>query len=643
MKMPLYVRTHREFLISLLLMTAILAVFWQVGGHDFIMFDDPDYITQSPHVRTGLSLQNLYWAFTATHAYNWHPLTWISHMADCQLFGLNAGRHHLVNVFFHIANTILLFLILNRMTRALWQSAFVAALFALHPLHVESVAWAAERKDVLSTLFWMLTMGAYAFYVEQPSTRRYLPTLLFFALGLMAKPMLVTLPFVLLLLDYWPLKRLPRLSQENQQPAALQVRESKKQKKKPKGQVQEIMPAGKLTAAKNAWPMIRHLLWEKTPFFLLAALSSIITVYAQQQIVKPLEVYPFMTRLANALVSYASYILKMLDPTHLAVFYPYAGNALPFWKVGGAVLLLAAVTILAIRIRRRPYLIVGWLWYLGTLVPVIGLVQVGLQAMADRYTYVPFIGIFIMLAWGLPDLLRNLPYQKKVIGAAAGIVILAASAFTYAQVSYWKNDITLFQHACDVTTDNYWAHYNLGLALVQKGDMDGALNHFQETSRIKPNEPDPFNNIGIILAKRGHLEKAVSYFSEALRRNPSYQNARANLELTLSQMARSGKKIPLVDESSIRSRDPESYYGLGVDSARKGDLSKAISYFLETLRIKPDHYQAHNDIGVALAQTGRLDEAIRHFREAIKIKPDFKPAHQNLEAALRQKKKNSRF
>jgi len=630
-----------KLLVCLFLIIMTFGVYWQVGHYEFILFDDPSYITENPHVNTGLSLDNIGWAFSTTDAYNWHPLTWISHMLDCQFFGLKAGYHHLVNVFLHCLNAVLLFLVFHRMTQAIWRSAFVAALFALHPLHVESVAWAAERKDVLSTLFWMLTMGAYIFYVEKPDTKRYLLTLGFFALGLMAKPMLVTLPFVLLLLDYWPLGRLKSSTKTEKASAVSDTGDAKKRKKKSrKHAAEETPPAGKPANFRNDWTLIRPLLREKAPFFLFSVLSSIITIHAQQRIVKPLELYPFAVRMANALVSYVTYLLKMIYPVHLAVFYPYTADTLAFWQVAGAALLLAAITILSIWFLRKPYLTMGWLWYLGTLVPVIGFVQVGLQAMADRYTYIPLIGIFIMIAWGIPELLHNLSYRKKLMAAVGAIVLLILSTLTYAQISHWKNDLTLFQHAVEVTRDNYWAHYNLGLSLAKQKEYDRAFDHFKETIRIKPSEPDPYNNIGIILAKRGDLTGAINQFSEALRLDPNNQEARVNLRIALSRMAGKGEKLPVFDEPSARSGDAESNYLLGSTAARKGNLEEALSHFAAALRIDPRHFKAHNDMGVALAQKGRLDEAITHFREALRINPNYKDASYNLKVAVDQKKRS---
>ena len=369
--------------ICLLLALVTLAVFRQVTDHEFINYDDTRYVTENPQVQAGLTLQGIKWAFTTFHAANWHPLTWLSHMLDCQLFGLQPAWHHGMNLLFHIANALLLFLVLHRMTKALWQSAFVAALFALHPLHVESVAWVAERKDVLSTFFWILTMGAYAHYVARPGIRRYLPVLMFFILGLMSKPMLVTLPFVLLLLDYWPLGRLQPAADTPS--ASGQMNPGRKKRKAARGYTQDVTQHN-APGFPYPWPVIRSLVWEKVPLFAFSAVSSVITFYAQQKegAMSSLHFLPLDTRIGNALVSYVSYMVKLIWPRNLAVIYPYPVS-LPVWGVFGAALVLVMITILVLwGVKRFPYLVFGWFWFLGTLVPVIGLVQVGWQAMADR-------------------------------------------------------------------------------------------------------------------------------------------------------------------------------------------------------------------------------------------------------------------
>ncbi|MBW1896674.1 MAG: glycosyltransferase family 39 protein, partial [Deltaproteobacteria bacterium] len=451
-------------LIGLTLLTFL--VFWQVTSHEFVIFDDEVYVTQNDEVQKGLSWDGVAWAFTTTHANFWHPLTWLSHMLDCRLFGLNPAGHHLTSLLLHIANTLLLFLVFHRMTGALWPSAFVAALFACHPLHVESVAWVSERKDVLSTLFWMLTLGAYVRYVEHPRGRAYLLAVVFFSLGLMAKPMLVTLPFVLLLLDYWPLDRLD-FGQQSHRPGD---------------------QAGHPGYPKSSF---FHLLLEKVPFLVLSAVSCIVAYTAQAHggAIKSSGVFSIDVRIANALISYVSYLEKTFWPHHLAVFYPHPGTW-PVWQIAGAGLLLVSISALVLLgMRKKPYLTLGWFWYLGTLVPVIGLVQVGIHAMADRYTYVPLIGVFIMIAWGLQDIAKRWRPQRVVLGLSAAAVICAFTISSARQLNHWQNSSTLFQHALNVTEDNYGAHNNLGLALAQRGKLDEAIDHYLRALEIKPVSP----------------------------------------------------------------------------------------------------------------------------------------------------------
>jgi Tfp pilus assembly protein PilF len=491
-------------------------------------------------------------------------------MLDCQVFGLKPGRHHLVNLFFHVANTLLLFLILRRMTTDLWQSAFVAGLFALHPLHVESVAWVAERKDVLSTLFWMLTMGAYVYYVERPGYKRYLFVFAFFVLGLMSKPMLVTLPFVLLLLDYWPLKRL-QTAKAGARIAAATPQPARRAKKKQKSQQQ---PGKDTTQTKGTvesralWPELRPLLKEKIPFFVVTILFCFVTFYAQHRVVKPMELYPLGGRIANALISYVSYIGKMLWPVELSIFYPYGGVSLLSWQAVSAVLVLMVTTYLAIRAARRfPYLIVGWLWYLGTLVPVIGLVQVGLQSMADRYTYVPLIGVFIVVAWGVPELLNRWRYGRFAIASAAIAILFACIIMTYVQIGYWRNNIILYEHAIKVTSENAWAQNNLGYALSLQGKTREAIAHFQKAISIG-NPADAHYNLGIMLASQGKLDEAIYQFRESLRISPDYAKAHNNLGSALLY---------------------------------QGRLDEAIASYREALRLNPEYTIAQENLKNALA------------------------------------------
>jgi Flp pilus assembly protein TadD len=607
---------RRKTFICLLLITVTLAVFWQVSNHEFVNFDDDDYVSENPHVQSVLSRQAIIWAFTATRAANWHPLTWLSHMIDCQLYGLNPSGHHLTNVLFHLVNTLLLFLLLNRITGASWRSGFVAALFAVHPLHVESVAWVAERKDVLSTLFWLLTMWAYIYYVEKPRLHRYLFTLLTFALGLMAKPMLVTLPVVLLLLDYWPLKRFEIGQSASGLPATSQ-------------------PS---TITEKQGAQAFRLLLEKTPLFVLAAVSSVVTFIVQKSggAVGALEVYPIKIRVANALVSYVSYMVKMIWPQNLAAFYPHPGQSLPIWQAAAAGLLLLLISIAVIRAgRRQPYLAVGWLWYLGTLVPVIGLVQVGAQAMADRYTYVPLIGLFIMAAWGVPELLARYRFQRTVLATLATILLVTLLLVSKRQVRHWQNSLTLFQHAVEVTADNYVAHDSLGNALAQQGMLDQAIVHYRESLRIKPNLVNAQNNLGVALLQQGEINRAMVQYYEALRLKPDSAETHNNLGVALFTVGQLDQAIGhYLTAIKLDPNFAKAHNNLGNALARKGKLDEAISQYSRALELKSNYPEAHNNLGVALAQREKFRKAIAHFKRALQLKPDYAQARSNLDNAM---------
>ena len=555
-------------LICLFLVIATLAVYWQVRNYPFINYDSRKYVTENHYVKAGLTVKSMAWSFTAVHASNWHPLTWLSHMLDCQLYGMNPGRHHLTNVLIHILNTLLLFLVLKRMTGAVWRSGLVAALFALHPLHVESVAWVAERKDVLSTFFWMLTLWSYARYVERSDFYRYLIVLLFFSFGLMAKPMLVTLPFVLLLLDYWPLRRF-RLGLSGDS----------------NNSQQKCFNSG--------------LIREKIPFLFLSAASSVITFMVQKSggAVNSLNVIPFKTRIANAVVSYGGYIGKMIWPHNLAVFYPYP-KSIPLWEVAVAGLFLAGVSVVTFRLRiTKPYFLTGWLWYIGTLVPVIGLVQVGLQSMADRYTYVPLIGIFIIIAWGVPDVISKWRYKKIGLSVITATTISFLMITSWFQIGYWSNSTILFEHALDVTVDNSVAHVNLGEALGEQGKTDAAVRHCYEALRIKPDLVTPHLNLGVALRGQGKLNEAMEHFSMALQIKPDCA---------------------------------EAHYELGDTLIRKGDFTGAIEHYLEAIRIKPDYVKAYNNLGVILVRQNKNKAAIHHFSKAIQIDPNYADVYYNL-------------
>jgi tetratricopeptide (TPR) repeat protein len=570
----------REALICLALAVSILAVYWQVTGYDFTDYDDNVYITDNPHVQSGITSKSLGWALTATRSGNWHPLTWFSHILDCRLFGLNPRGHHLTSLLLHIANSILLFLALRWATSAIWPSALAAALFAIHPLHVESVAWVAERKDVLSTFFWLLTMLAYIRYAKSPNRRTYLLVVLFFALGLTAKPMLVTLPFVLLLLDYWPLNR-------------FQLR----------GNYASVHD-GRGEPSPEKLPPIK-LIVEKLPMFMLSGIVSAVAFWAQKKAgaMSGLEIVPFKWRIANAVLSYATYMGKLIWPQNLAVFYPHPRDSLPIWQVALAGLFLLILSTVIVRLATRyKYGLVGWLWYLGTLIPVIGLVQVGEQAMADRYTYVPLIGLYLIIAWGLADLGKQNRRLRTVLTVSVTSILMVLALCTWQQAKLWRNSITLFEHTLEVTTNNYVAHYTLGNALALQGNLAGAITHYEEALQIKPNYAEAHNNLGNALAMQGNLAEAVRHYKESLRITPSQGNTHRNL---------------------------------GVALDRQGKHEEAIRHYEEALRINPRDSQSHNNIGVTLAEQGKLEEAVVHFTQALKINPNFTEAQRNLENGLR--------
>jgi len=631
---------HIVFLVSLCLILAILVPYRQVIHFDFVGYDDELYVTENLHVQNGFTAKGVKWAFTTFHSANWHPLTWLSHMLDCELYGLNPTGHHWVNLQFHIANTLLLFFILLKMTGALWRSAFVAALFALHPLHVESVAWISERKDLLSTFFGLLMIFAYYRYVKVSSLKNYLLVIILFSLGLMAKPMLVTFPFVLLLLDFWPLERFQYKSDY-------------------------LLQSERTTY--YGFKGILLLILEKIPLFIPVVISSVLTFLAQKSegAVKALGVLSLKTRIANALVSYVNYVSKAIWPDKLAVFYPHPGNTLAVWQILGAALLIAIALFLAIRASKNyPYVTVGLLWYLGTLVPVIGLVQVGDQAMADRYTYVPLVGLFIIVAWGVSDLFKKWHYRKVFLGISAAIILSALIACTFFQVTHWKNGITLFENAVNVTVNNYLshnnigialgsvdldraifhykealrikpdfakAHYNLANALAEQGQIDEAIDHYLETIRIKPDYADAYNNIGILLFDKGNYDEVVLYYTKALKINPQKTDTRMNLANVLFLQDKPEEAIFHYNEvlkSNFEHAD--THYNLAYVLSIQGDLDEAILHYTQTLRINPEYAKAHYYLGNILIKQGKVKEAIRHFAEAIKIKPNYTQAYNKI-------------
>jgi len=601
---------------TILLILLIYIVFGQILQHEFINYDDNLYITENSVVQAGLNAKGIIWAFTDTNTGHWHPLTWLSHMLDCQIYGLNPRGHHSTSLLLHILNTVLLLLILQKATGEFWKSLLVTSLFALHPLHVESVAWAAERKDVLSTFFWMLTILTYVFYSEKPRILLYLLALLLFALGLMAKPMLVTLPFVLLLLDYWPLRRFQLEKQDIDSHSQTQ---------------------GSTQLGHSKFPVFRLVL-EKIPFFTLSAFSSFLAYIAAASVgtVESLESASLMMRLANGLTAYVSYIGKMLWPQNLAVFYPHPGSSLPGWQAIGAGLLLACVSIAVIRAaRRHPYLPVGWLWYLGTLVPVIGLVQVGAQAIADRYTYVPLIGLFIMIAWGAFDLVKGWRHRQVGLTLSAGLLLFGFTTCTWLQVHHWKNSTTLFQHALRLNSQNYLAHNNLGAALLKQGKIEEGVLHYTRALEINPNYWLAHSNLGGYLVGQGDVEQAMRHCSEAVRLKPDSPEAHNNLGLALVLQGRIEEAITHYSEAlRLKPDSPEAHNNLGLALVLQGRIEEAITHYSEALRLKPEHADAHRNLGLALAQQGRLEEAMSHYSEAVRFKPEYVEAHLNLAAAL---------
>ena len=620
-----------------------IITFEPVRHNDFVNYDDNVYVTENRHVNGGVSRESVMWAFTTPHGGTsyWHPLTWLSHMLDCQFFGLNPFWHHITSLLFHTVNTLLLFLVLTKMTRAVWPSAFVAAVFALHPLHVESVAWISERKDLLSAFFWLLTIWAYANYAERGGIGRYMLVFVGLALGLMSKPMVVSLPFVLLLLDYWPLGRL-------------------KWGTKASSQSESICAAGCRLS-------VCRLVAEKIPLFILACALSVVTIIVQKDVgaLRTDESFSLTVRVSNALVSYVSYITKMAFPYRLAVFYPHLGRSLPVWRVVASFLILAGISTGVIRmVRRRPFFAVGWLWYLGTLVPVIGLVQAGFQAMADRYTYLPSIGIFIIVAWGAAEISAQWRYRKILLGLLAGAVVICLLLCTRRQVRYWQNGVTLFEHTLEVTQNNYVVHDFLALAYQAQGDFNKELEHYRKALQIRPDYTRANNNLGKALQLRGNLVEAIRHYRRALQVNDSYAEAHNNLGVALSVQGNLDEAIPHF-RSAIQSKEnfSEAYCNLGnalilqgktVEAqkhwdeaiqlaggprmhaniatalARAGEYEKALLHWSESLRLNPDQPMVENVMAETLYTQGKLHEAIEHWKGALQLKPDMPRVLNNL-------------
>jgi protein O-mannosyl-transferase len=566
----------------LLLGIVTVAIYWQVMGFDFINYDDPFYVINNDAIARGLNLHGIWWAFTTFYLGNWHPLTWVSLMFDIHLFGVNPGMHHLMNVVFHVLNTLLLFLILGRMTGSFWKSSVVAVLFALHPLHIESVAWITERKDVLSTFFWMLTIMGYLWYVDSRSAFRYALVVLLYILGLLSKAMLVTLPIILILLDIWPLKRLNLMHAGG------------KDGKHDDGHL-------------NRLPSSFRLIGEKIPLVLLAMISCGVTFYAQNKggAVQSLEDMGLVKRLANSIITYAAYLEKMVWPANLSIFYPYP-ESLHFLTVSLSIAFLLASSFLAVfSLRKFPYVFVGWFWYLITLVPVIGIVQVGQQSMADRYTYIPLVGIFIVIVWGLDDLASRLRLGKAILCTVWGIVLALLVHTTWVSLGSWKDSETVYRHALEGTENNYLAHNNLGLALFQKGDVHGAISQYQQSLRIKPRYVMARCNLGNALASERKFSEAIDQYRMCIAIDPKSGYVYKNL----------GSVLLII-----------------------GNSEEAMRYYIDALQIDPHQAEVYDYLGVAYFNKGNIGKAIECFQNAVLEKPGYADAIMHLEQARAARK-----
>jgi protein O-mannosyl-transferase len=586
------------------LLLAVVAIYSKTVVYDFVYLDDYDYICDNPYVRIGPTVEGIKWAFTSAHVHNWHPLTWISHMLDCGLFGLSPGGHHAGNILFHAATAILLFLVLKRMTGDMWPSAFAAAVFAVHPLRVESVAWVAERKDVLSGMFFMLTLAAYVGYVRHPfSLVRYLAVAVLFALGLMAKPMLVTLPFVLLLLDYWPLGRIgPEVARKNRQ--------------------------GSITPQPSSFSIFLGLVLEKVPLFAMAGGSCMATVWAQTKAMVSEATVKMPDRLANAAVSYVTYIGQFFYPAGLAVPYPYPEKGLPKWEIAGAFIVLAIISAAVVVLwRRLPYLLTGWLWYLGMLVPVIGLVQVGSQAMADRYTYLPQIGLCIAIAWSVERITRPWPNRRWICGIGSAIVLLILMGCAWRQTSFWRNTEVMCVRAIECVPENSVALANLGAYYYEHGQPEKALEQFKIAVKISPKFANAYNNIGAILLNKGQAQEATNYFVKALLIDPDFADAHTNLGVAL---AAAGHMQEAIDHHKralqIYPNHIDAHLNMVRALLKLGRLQEAIDYCNEVIRLKPDCAEAYSLLGLSMLRTERPADAVVYYKQALRFKPDYAEA-----------------
>ncbi len=601
---------RRLLTVSFALTIVTALVYYQVHGFDFINLDDDLYVTRNQMVQRGMTWANLLWAFTSFNnlAGFWHPVTWLSHMTDVSIYGMNAGGHHLTSLFIHIICSLLLLNLLFRTTGEFWRSAFVAAMFALHPLRVESVAWVAERKDVLSAFFWFTSLIFYSEYVSGGRKRSYAFALLAFALGLMSKPMTVTLPVAMLAMDYWPLNRYQNL-----------------------------------TGSKEQWRTLGVLIKEKIPFFVLSAILGIITIYTQNMAEATKLTYnsSLFLRMENALTSYMGYILKTFWPYNLAIYYPYP-LFIPLWK---PLLYLAALAFCSYVFWRKrsnhPYLLMGWLWFLLTLVPVIGLIQAGNQAMADRFSYIPGTGLFIMVAWGIPAFAARMPKVAPLVPVIAGVALASATLLTYRQLGFWKDSITVLERATKVTDRNTIAYHNLGVAYATKGETDKAIGEYRKALSISPGYADAHYNLALALESKGRLADAADEYNRCLAINTRDTYARYRLALALQNMGEFNEalseyhRVVALDDGNIN-----AHYNLGTIYSQLGDIQKAIEEYRKTLSLNDDYIPAHNNLGVALAKTGQLDDAVREFQAVLAKDATNAEALRNLALAVSLKQKS---
>lgn len=619
---------RREIVVSCLLLAVVtLAVYSSANFHPFVSYDDDGYVTNNLHVQAGLKWKTFPWALTTTEADNWHPLTWVSHALDCQLYGLNPTGHHFTNILLHAFNVVLLFVLLVRVTGAAGRSLLVAALFALHPVNVESVAWVSERKNVLSTLFFLLALGAYGWYAQLPSVKRYLVVALLFVLGLTAKPMVITLPFVLLLLDFWPLQRIQGWGQP---PSRLKGR------KKGKERTEEFDSENSPSRLVFPQASFSRLVLEKLPLLVFCAGSAVITIISQRtNSIRTLERFPLGVRLENAVNAYAMYVWKAFWPTRLAIYYPHPGNTLSAWQLGLAAFFLVGISVLVWKQRMaRRYLVTGWLWYLATLVPVIGFVQVGDQAMADRYAYIPLIGIFLMFVWGVADWADSAQVSFRWRAAAATAILAILSFLTWRQIRYWRSDYDLWSHALQVTPDNAIAEENLSKALAVLGRADEALPGLEKAAQFNPNDPTRHVNLGSELVAVGRLQDAIVEYQKAIEVAAGVRLSSGSKDVAVPAIqARSYESLATIyDELGNYSEMRESYrQALKIAPQEEPGMIERMTQSAADDPSGPNYVQ----LGVLLQEAGHLPEARAAYEQALKLDPTLQEAKQSL-GTLRQ-------